>query len=152
MLACSLCILPLSSLFLHLQYNVKYNRSGQTVQADDQNDSGQLVDPRQNQISISQCFRKLLIFRQSLRKRKAKLKHSKTDHNKSVQSEGWRSVFARLHQACMRAPLLSLHLFSLCVNAMFFLHPNLNYMLIKLHVGMFAVHSTAFESISPSAI
>ena len=52
--------------------------------------------------------------------------------------EGWRSVFARLHQACMRAPLLSLNFFSLCVSAMFFLHPNFNYILTKLHVGMFA--------------
>ena len=45
----------------------------------------QLVNPRQNQISNSQSFRKLLVFRQSLRKRKT-MKHSKTDHNKLVQS------------------------------------------------------------------
>ena len=37
--------------------------------------------------------------------------------------EVWCSVFARLHHACMRAPLLSLHFFSLCVNAVFFYIP-----------------------------
>ena len=101
-----MCILPLLRLFLHGQYNVKYHRSGQIVQADDRNDSGQLVDPRRNQISISQSFKKLLIFRQSLRKRKA-IKHSKTDHNKLVQSwrltQRIRTAASRLH-ACAIAP------------------------------------------------
>ena len=138
-----LCIILLPRLLFHVQYNAEYHRSGQTVQADDRNDSGRLVDPRQNQISISQSFRKMLIFRPSSRKRKA-MKHSKADHNKSLQS--WR-LAQRIRKAASRllvcvhacAVALASYFLSLSASAQcFFLNPDLNYILIKLHVGMFA--------------
>ena len=46
-----------------------------------------------------------------------------------------RKAATRLH-ACAIAPASSF--LSLCVNAVFFLHANLNYAPRKLHVGMFA--------------
>ena len=117
-----LCVPPLSRLFFHLKHNVEHNRSEHTVQADDRDDSRQLVDPRQIQISISQSFRKLLVFRQSSRKRKA-MKHSRTDHNKSVQS--WRltqricKAASGLH-ACVRH--CSRLIFSLSASAQCFFY------------------------------
>ena len=52
-----------------------------------------------------------------------------------------RGYFARLHHACMRAPLHTLHLFFLSFSAMLIPLLNLKRISISLDVGMFAAKS-----------
>ena len=55
-----------------------------------------------------------------------------------VSWEGLRIGFARLHHACMRAALHTLHFFFLSWSAMVTTAPYLKCISINLHVGMFA--------------